>query len=324
MAERVRWGVIGCGNIACNAVCPAINWADGAQLVAVASRDEKKARALAEELHSENFHASYEALIADPIVEAIYIGLPNGLHEQWTLRALDEGKHVLCEKSLALEVAPARRMVEMANRKGLRLMEAYMYRHHPQWEVVRGLIREGAIGRVKFIRAGLMGDLTNDPENHRWSTEIGGGALFDVTCYGVNVARFLLEEDPVDCRACGDLVKDRVDRSSSAILTFPSGAFAVVSGSLATYGNQHCEIVGTEGSIHVAKPFIPGWDPVTVRVKRNNGMEEIEVGGANHYLHMVEHFSRCVRDGSRPLSPGEAGLPQIETLEMISKGLVAG
>ncbi|MCC5876431.1 MAG: Gfo/Idh/MocA family oxidoreductase [Candidatus Sumerlaeia bacterium] len=323
MPEIVRWGIIGCGNIARNAVCPAINWAAGSRLVAIGSRDGEKARMLAGELGAEKHMASYEAVVSDPDVDAIYIGLPNGFHEEWTIRALENGKHVLCEKSLTMDDASARRMEEMSIRKGRRLMEAYMYRHHPQWEVVRGLLGEGAIGQVRLLRAGLMGDLSGDMENHRWSTKLGGGALFDVTCYGVNVARFLLGEEPVGCKSSADLVAPHVDRSSSAILTFRSGTTAIVAGSLVTYGNQFCDIIGTTGSIHVEKPFIPSWNPVSIRVKRNGGMEDIEVGGANHYLHMVEHFSRCVLDETRPLTPGETGVAQTRALTMIEQAFQA-
>lgn len=314
MANTVRWGIIGCGNIARHAVCPAISWAEGACLEAVASREADRAARLAGELGAARSHPTYEALLADPEVDAIYIGLPNGLHEEWTIRALEAGKHVLCEKSLALDPNAAGRMIAAADRSGLRLMEAYMYRHHPQWEVVRGLLSEGAIGTIRFLRAGLMGDLTGNPQDHRWTAELGAGALFDVTCYGVNVARFLIGSEPVAIKAMADLHLAGVDQTTAALLDFGEGTIALVNGSLNSFGSQHCEIVGTKGSIIVEKPFIPGWDPVKIRVKRAGGAEEIEVGGANHYLHMVEHFSRCVLDPARPLTPGENGGSQVKVL----------
>jgi D-xylose 1-dehydrogenase (NADP+, D-xylono-1,5-lactone-forming) len=320
----VRWGVIGCGNIARHAVCPAINWAGGATLQAVASREGARASGLAGTLGAASCHGSYEELLADPAVDAVYIGLPNGLHEKWTLRCLEAGKHVLCEKSLALTLGEARTMGEAARARGLRLMEAYMYRHHPQWETIRALLRDGRVGEPRFLRAGLMGDLTGDPTNHRWSPTLGGGALFDVTCYGINVVRYLLGAEPLAVTAWGDMACEGVDRSTGAILDFGGGVSAQVHGSLVHFGHQFCEIVGTRGRIIVESPFIPGWEPTRIHLRDAGGDETFVAPGANHYLHMIEHFGLCMQDASRPLEPGEIGIPQAAVLQSIQQSITQG
>src|SRR5262249_5641352 len=148
-------GILGCGTIATNAVAPAIRWSQNGELVAIASRDAATARAKAEAVAAPRAHASYEALLADPSIDAVYIGLPNGIHAEWALRAAEAGKHVLCDKSLTLSSASAVRVARAFRERGLRLVEGFMVRHHPQWEIVRRLLADRAIGEVRSIRAGL-------------------------------------------------------------------------------------------------------------------------------------------------------------------------
>src|SRR4051812_19117915 len=173
----IGWGILGCGSIATHAVAPAIGWSHNGCLVAIASREKSTAEAKAKSLGASRAYAPYEVMLADPEVVAVYIGLPNGLHEAWAIAAIDAGKHVLCEKSLALSPASARRVCDAASKRGVRLVEAFMYRHHPQWSVVRGLLEERAIGDVRIVRAGLAGTLgAAKKDDHRWSSELGGGA----------------------------------------------------------------------------------------------------------------------------------------------------
>lgn len=308
MSDRVRWGIIGAGNIACHAIAPAIKWSRNGVLRAVASRDAERARVLGERLGAEAWHGSYEALLADPSVQAVYIGLPNGLHEEWTLKAAAAGKHVLCEKALALSTASALRMRAGCAQAGVLLMEAYMYRHHPQWETVRALLREGKIGLPRFFSAHLAGMLRKEGD-HRWSSEIGGGALYDVTCYGINAARYLLGAEPVRVTAQGDLGTEfGVDLSSQVLLEFPGGVLAAVQGSLGSYPSQGLTITGTHGQIDLPRPFIPYWESVSIKLRRDAGDEEIRVPGANQFLHQVEYFARCVQKGEGIAFPGEDGV----------------
>lgn len=320
----VRWGIIGCGAIAQAAIGPALQWSPLAELAAVASRDLVDAQEKARELGGCKAVAGYEAVIDDPSIEAVYIGLPNGLHEEWTIRAAKAGKHVLCDKSLALGAAAARRMAAACEQAGVRLMEAYMYRHHPQWDFVAKAIASGRIGDVQAMRAGLSGRLA-DESNHRWSATLGGGALYDVTCYGLNAARLVFGREPAAVVAMADReTREGVDATSHAIMDFGFGKTAVASGSLRAFNHQFCEIEGTRGRILLEHPFIPGWESVEVVVESGMDAEVVPIRGANHFLHEVEHFCLCVRDPKRPLAPAEDGVRQALLNEAVEQSFLSG
>jgi len=320
---KVRWGILGCGNIARHAIAPAIRWSANGELAAIGSRALDVAQRLCAELEAPRAHGTYEAVLADPEVDAIYVGLPNGLHAEWCLRAAEAGKHVLCEKSLALDGATARRMRDAFARDRLRLVEGFMYRHHPQWARVHALLREGAIGAPKLVRAAFCGTLGRD-DDHRWSKTLGGGALFDLTCYGVNVARWILGREPTRVSALGTMIADGVDASSAAVLDFGHGALASVSGSLVSAPDQSLGIVGTEGRIEVARPFVPEWNATTIDVVRGAERRTIEISGANHFLHQVEHFASLVLDPARAADPAEDGVANVVACEAIARSLGKG
>src|SRR5690606_5282482 len=200
MTEPVRWGVIGCASIAMRKVLPAMKQASNCDILAIASRDPAKAAAAAAELDIERHYGSYESLLADPDVEAVYVPLPNHLHAEWTVKAAEAGKHVLCEKPLALTAAEATTMVDACERAGVSLMEAFMYRLHPQWVRARELVESGRIGELCAIEASFAYHNT-DPANIRNIAEMGGGALMDIGCYPVNVARMMFGGEPADVHA---------------------------------------------------------------------------------------------------------------------------
>src|SRR3954447_13087611 len=186
--SNVRWGVLSTANIGRRAVLPAIQRSRNGELVAVASRDADKARAFAADLGIPRAYASYEQLLADPEIEAVYIPLPNSMHREWTIKAAQAGKHILCEKPLGLNAAECAEMDAAARQNGVLLMEAFMYRFHPQTERVIQLIRQGAIGHPRLIHAAFTFRLSN-PANIRLQSDLGGGSLMDVGCYCVNVSR---------------------------------------------------------------------------------------------------------------------------------------
>jgi predicted dehydrogenase len=310
-SRHVRWGIIGCGNIATTAIAPAIKWAQHAELLAVSSRTQERAYKKAAEIGAPRAYGCYEALLADSEVDAIYIGLPNGEHARWAIEAARAGKHVLCDKSLALDVADAQAVRAAFAERNRLLVEGFMVRHHPQWTTAKRLVTEGVIGPVRHIRAWLRATL-DDPKNHRWSNKLGGGALFDVTCYPVNVARFILGEEPTRVRAIARWAKPGVDESTDALLEFSSGAVASVHGSLRAPYEQGVVIVGEHGRIVMERPFMPHWDPTEVIVERTSGRDVHSVGGANHFLHMVEHVTLCIRDRGMALFPAEDGVANVE------------
>jgi predicted dehydrogenase len=321
--ERVRWGIIGCGGIATTAIAPAIRWSANGTLAAVASRSPERAQKKAAELGAPRAHGDYAALLADPEVDAVYIGLPNGLHARWASAALEAGKHVLCDKSLALSAADARAVRAAAAARGLRVIEGFMVRHHPQWDLVRRLLADGTIGAVRSLRAWLGGTL-EAADDHRWTRELGGGALYDVTCYPVNAARLVVGEEPRRVLATGRWRSPGVDEATHALLEFPGGAVASVDGSLRGPPQQGVAITGERGRVILDRPFLPHWNPVDVVVEVDGARDVLPVPGANHFLHMIEHAGRLVRDPGAPAFPAEDGVANVTALEAIGRAAAGG
>jgi D-xylose 1-dehydrogenase (NADP+, D-xylono-1,5-lactone-forming) len=311
-APRVRWGVLGAGDIAIGAHVPAIQHSSNAELWAIGSRREDRAQELARRTGAPRAYGSYEALLDDPEVDAVYIGLPNGLHETWTVAAARAGKHVLCDKSLAFDGASAERMRAACASAGVRLMEGFMIRHHPQWDVVRAILDGEKIGTLRTIDAWLSGAARDD--DHRWSTELGGGALYDVTTYGINIARFMTREEPTVVSAVASM-RGGVDESSAIVLRFPSGVLATASGSLCSAPSQGARFVGARGELLMNDPVVTTFAGTTMVLTHEGRSETIRVPGANHFLHQIEHFSSCVRDAQRGLWPAEDGVANAAVCE---------
>jgi predicted dehydrogenase len=197
---ELTWGVISTSNIGRAAVNPAIQASSNGELLAVASRNEETAREFATKAGLPDYYGSYEALLDDERIDAVYIPLPNSLHREWTVKAAEKGKHILCEKPLALNAAQCDEMQRAAEANGVRLMEAFMYRFHPQTEKVVEMVRKGVVGDLRFIRSAFTFRLTN-PDNIRLNPELGGGALMDVGCYCVNVSRTVAGQEPMEVQA---------------------------------------------------------------------------------------------------------------------------
>jgi len=307
----VRWGIIGAGGIAQNAVGPAINKARNAELVAVSSRDEQRAAGIAEKLGAPRHYGSYESLLEDPDIDAVYIGLPNGMHEQWTIACAEAGKHVLCEKSLTLSLESARRMEEACEKAGVLLMDAFMYRHHPQWKTVQEILESGRLGTIRSLIAVFMGNLP-DPDNHRWSAELGWGALFDVTCYAVNACRYILGEEPLSVNCLiDDNTPEKVDRLSHISMMFPNYVTATAIGSLSSAGNQYLQVLGSEGKLTVERPFTVDEKEYAIRLDLADGRQEYSSGSANQFICEVEHFGSCLLEKNKPLAPAENGVRNV-------------
>ena len=314
---HIRWGIIGCGSIATTAIAPAIHWADKNELLAVASRTQERADRKAAEVRAPRAYGAYEAVLADSDIDAIYIGTPNGEHAHWAIEAAMAGKHVLCEKSLTLTGKDALAMRAAFAERDLVLAEAVMVRHHPQWTVTRQLLEAGTIGKVRHVRAWLRAKL-DKPDDHRWSKTLGGGALFDVTCYAVNVARLVIAEEPTHTIARATWAPSGVDESTDAILEFPGGAVASVDGSLTAPFEQGVVISGDKGRIVLERPFIPNWDPTEIVIEVDGQDRQVRaIGGANHFLHMIEHVGHCMLDRQAPLFPAEDGVATVLACEKI-------
>ena len=262
----LRWGILSTADIGRKKAIPGIQAADRSTVVAIASRDEVRARAAATELGIPRVHGSYEALLADPDVDAVYIPLPNHLHAEWTIAAARAGKHVLCEKPLATTARDAERMIEACDRAGVRLMEAFMYRHHPSWVAARELVQSGRIGRLVAVQS-WFSYFNDDATNIRNIRDYGGGALYDVGCYNVNLSRMLFDAEPVRVEA--SIVRDAasgVDTLTSGLLEFETG-IATFTCSTRAEDDQRVDIYGTDGRISIDIPFnIPPHLPTSIRV----------------------------------------------------------
>jgi predicted dehydrogenase len=319
VSARVRWGILGCGAIAASAIAPAIRWSKHGELVAVASRTKARAEERAKVVEARVAHASYEALVADPNIDAIYIGTPNGDHARWALAAVENGKHVLCDKSLCLRDDEAEKLRAAFTARKRRLVEGFMVRHHPQWSRARELVTE--IGGATHVRAWFRAMLDRK-DDHRWSAELGGGALFDVGCYAINAARYFVGEEPRRARAFVKLRDAGVDESTDALLEFPGGAIASVHGSLRAPFEQGVVVSGPRGRVIVERPFVPHWEPAEVVIERDGKREVERIGGANHFLHMVEHVEQCFLDPWKDLYPAEDGVANVAACNLVRRASI--
>jgi xylose dehydrogenase (NAD/NADP) len=301
MPERtLRWGVISTANIGRKALNRAIQASSNGELLAVASRDEGRARAFAEETGIPTALGSYEALLEDDRIDAVYNPLPNSLHKEWTIRAAEKGKHVLCEKPLALNAEECSEMEAAASANGVKLMEAFMYRFHPRTERALELVRSGAVGELKQIRSSFTFLLTR-PDDIRWASELGGGALMDVGCYCVNVSRTVAGREPVEVRAMANFHSLGVDAQMAGSLRFDDGLLAHFDCALTMERTDVYHILGSEGHLRVQNAFLPGTDDATIeRFDLENNLTNLTLPGADQYQLMVEHFADCVLN-DRPL-----------------------
>jgi predicted dehydrogenase len=313
MTEPVRWGVLGCADIARRKVIPAMGTSTLSRVDAIASRSLDTAAAVAGELGIPRPYGSYDELLADPEIEAVYIPLPNHLHPEWTERAAAAGKHVLCEKPLAMTATEARAMIAACDAAGVKLMEAFMYRLHPLWARVRGLVADGAIGEVLAIQS-FYSYRNLDPLDIRNTPGAGGGALYDIGCYPVNVARMMFGSEPTDVSA--SIRRDPrfgTDVVTSVILDF-EGAHATFTCSTQAEDAQRVDIVGTDGRLVVEIPFnippdfptrilhVAGGDPPA-----SPRTEVIEIPVADQYAVQADLFSHAIRhDEAVPTHPEDA------------------
>ncbi|TFH60881.1 MAG: Gfo/Idh/MocA family oxidoreductase, partial [Gemmatimonadales bacterium] len=294
------WGVLSTSNIGRIAVNPAIQASSNGELLAVASRTEPAAREFAAKGGIPEYFGSYEALLEDERIEAVYNPLPNSLHREWTIRAAEKGKHILCEKPLALNAAECREMEAAAAANGVKLMEAFMYRFHPRTEKALEMVRGGAVGELKQVRSTFTFPLTR-PENIRWKSELGGGALMDVGCYCVNVSRTMVGREPVEVRAMANFRTPGVDEQMAGTLRFADGLLAHFDCALTLERTEAYQIQGTDGHLRVQKAFLPGTeDAVIEQFDVENELTSITVKGADEYRLMVEHFADCALN-DRPL-----------------------
>ncbi|MBB6691518.1 Gfo/Idh/MocA family oxidoreductase [Cohnella xylanilytica] len=296
ISNKLRWGILGCANIAVEAVMPAIAASELNVLEAVASRDVAKGRAVAERFGIAKAYGSYEELLRDPDIDAVYIPLPNHLHKEWTIKAAEAGKHVLCEKPIALNAREAEEMAEACARAGVVLAEAFMYRHHPRIDTILGLVRGGEIGELRAIRGSFTFNNAEDHANIRLRPEWGGGSLYDVGVYPLTAARLITGSEPeaVTVHALFSPEHGNVDMMASGLVEFAGGvSLAFDCGMWADYRNT-LEIVGTKGRIEVPESFKPEPGTPDCIVYANGQRRVIEPSPVNQYSLQADDFARAV------------------------------
>lgn len=309
MSDTIRLGVLGAANIARKVVIPSIVAAEGVELVAIGSESGRGADFLAEtELETRDGRrlgeaaraCSYDELLAAEDVDGVYIALPNHLHAEWSKRAADAGKHVLCEKPAARTRAEAADTIEHCDARGIVWMEAFMYRFHPQWPRIHERLAAGAIGELRTVRS-IFTFTVRSPENVRRVADYGGGSLYDVGYYCVNAARWLVGREPVRAAASMHLSPEGVDEEFQGLLDFGDGVGALVASSFCQPYRHEVELLGTEGRILVPNAFVNGSEDLVFEVEDARGSRErVTVPGDDEYRLEVEDFAACVREGRRP------------------------
>lgn len=326
MAQTVRWGVLGTSRHAASTVIPALKAAPSGQVVAIASRDAYRARTYAEEQGIPRSYGSYEALLGDPEIDAVYIPLPNSLHREWTIRAAEAGKHVLCEKPLALNAAEAQEMLEACRRAGVKLAEAFQWRHHPQAQRARELLRQGVIGDLRLIDAGFTFPLSR-PNDIRLRPEVGGGALYDVGCYPIAVARYMTGAEPLTVTAQATWTPEGVDETLAATLTFPGGVLAHINCSLRLPLRRYYELVGTGGMLRVNRAYNPKDDAPGEVLQLGDDLAPVATFNTerlNSYVLMAEDFNRALLDGTEVPFPAEDAVLNMRVIDAVYKAARSG
>jgi predicted dehydrogenase len=329
MSKKVAWGVLGVANIGVKKVIPAMQRGEWCQMAAIASRDLSRAKEAAKELGIGKAYGSYEELLADPEIEAIYNPLPNHLHVPWSIKAAEAGKHVLCEKPISLTVPEANSLLQTRDRTGVKIQEAFMVRTHPQWLKAIDLVKSGKIGDLRSI-SGYFSYFNRDPKNIRNILEYGGGAVMDIGCYLIYTARLIFGEEPT--RVLGIVEKDpemQTDILTSGILHFPSGqSIFTCSTQVAPY--QRVQIIGTEGRIEVEIPFnAPPDKPCRIFLDDGKDLsgrsaEIIEFEVCDQYTIQGDLFSKSIREGTELAVPLEGSIRNMAVIDAVFRSAESG
>jgi predicted dehydrogenase len=317
--SRIRFGILSTAKIGLEKVIPAMQKGQFTEVVAIASRVEERAKAAAARRGIPRAHGSYDALLADPNVDAVYIPLPNDLHVPWSIKALEAGKHVLCEKPIALSAAEGHELLAAGQRHPrLKLMEAFMYRRHPQWKLAKQLVDTGKIGTLRTIQT-FFSFYNDDPANIRHDPTMGGGVLMDIGCYAISLSRWLFEGQPK--RVLGIVEHDprfRVDRLTSAILDFGHGT-ATFTCSTQVAPLQQVHIVGSNGRIDLSEvPFnAPNDRPCVVRYAAGTEFHSINCEICDQYTLQGDTFAQAILNDTPVPTPIEDAVRNMEVIEAI-------
>ncbi len=329
MSNKVKWGILGVANIAVKKVIPAMQQSQWSEITAIASRDLAKAQSAAQQLGIPRAYGSYDELLEDPDVEAIYNPLPNNLHIEWTIRAAQAGKHVLVEKPISMTVAEALPLLKVHNETGVKIEEAFMVRSNPQWLKTLELIKEGRIGEVRSV-AGYFSYNNQDPNNIRNIRETGGGGLMDIGCYMIFFARLIFNAEPIRVVSLIDEHPEtQTDILTSALLEFPSG-HATFTCSTRVTPYQRVQIIGTKGRIEVQIPVNAPPD-LPLKIFLDDGSDltggsihTIEFEPVDQYTVQGDLFSQAVRENKEPMLSLEGSIKNMAVIEAVFESAKSG
>lgn len=315
--KKVNWGIISTANIGVNHVIPGMQKGKYSNVMAISSRNLSKAEDAADKLGIEKAYGSYEELLDDEGIDAIYNPLPNHLHVPMTIKALEAGKHVLCEKPIAMNANEAEELLAATKKyPDLKVMEAFMYRFHPQWAEVKKWVQEGVIGEIKTIQSAFTYFNAN-PDDIRNKADIGGGGLMDIGCYCISASRYIMESEPV--KVFGEIEKDPefgTDILTSGILTFPEATASFICSTQAS-PKQSLTVFGTEGLIDMEIPFNPLESETMITLKKDGKAEQTKTLQANHYTLQGDHFSKSIIDNKPAPTPLEDALNNMKVIDGI-------
>ena len=321
-SDKVRWGIVSTAQIGRWVFEPALRATARGELAGVASRDRSRAVAFAADLEIPEVFASYEDLLRSDRIDAVYVPLPNAMHEQWAIRAAEHGKHVFCEKPLATSAESAQRMVDAAARHEVLLMEAMVFRYHPQTLRLRRLLDGGAIGDLRHVDMRMGGPVPAG--NIRWQPELGGGALGDIGCYLIEVARWAAGSEPVRVSAAWRETPDGVDSRIGLLLEFPDAVMATLFGTFDAMPVRGAHLAGAGGSLHIEQPTHPYEEsaytlttpPATERVTLNNGVRA--------FTPALDHFHDCLLDGTPPLLANTDAIATLRVMDAAAESARTG
>jgi len=317
---KVNWGIISCAGIAESSVIPGILSANNAQLYAISSRGTEKLEEFRKKFNPVKAYQSYDELLDDPEVDAVYIPLPNGLHCEWTIKAAEKKKHILCEKPMGISAEEVKLMKEVCDKNGVLLMEAFAYRHSPLTLKVKELVDKGTIGAIKFMESHFS-FILNDMENVRLSSSLAGGATYDIGCYNINIIRYIIGAEPISIYATGEIgEKSGVDESSCIVMEFEGGIKAVSYCSFRCSSRCEYTVVGEKGIISVPVSFNTKGDTKII-IKKDSGTEEISIQCPDNYMLEVEQFGRCILQGEKPLLRFEDSINNARVIDETLKQL---
>ncbi|WP_028552723.1 Gfo/Idh/MocA family protein [Paenibacillus sp. UNC451MF] len=315
--QTIKWGVLGYARIAKNSVIPAIIKSDNSTLYAVATGSQEKQQECRELFQCPHLYSQYDELLDDPEIQAVYVPLPNSLHKEWAIKAMEKGKHVLCEKPIALNASECEEMIRIAEKNGVLLMEAFMYRYTDRTKKVKAIVESGEIGEVRYIQSTFR-FLLDRPNTIKVQPELGGGSLYDVGSYPVNFVGMIMNQVPESC--VSECVKENgVDVMFSALLKYSNGAIASISCGFNAFNQMNSEIVGTKGRIEVPDTFL-GTEG-SIRVITTEGIRQVQTQESDRYTLEVSDFADAILNNRQPLIGLEETHRNMQVIDLLIKSM---